>query len=770
MFYTYILQSKKDGKLYTGSTKNLQYFTGSTTIYPVLKKALIIVFLFTIYCLLSTSHASAATIARPMHNSGLVGYWSFEEGKGNSKTFDRSGRGNTGTLTNMDPLTDWVNGATSTGQALDFDGVDDLVNAGSGASLDDLASYTVSAWIRPESLGDSSFGRIVDKDNGNANGWLFFVCTSGVAPTCTSSLRLNHDFTGTDGSWSSANNSITLNQWQHVAVTYSPSATTNDPIFYINGVVSAISSENTPTLSDDTDGVNNLRIGDRSALDRSFDGQIDEVRIYNRILSADEITRLYNLKKPKVVSGINNTGLVAYWPLDEGTGTRVEDASFNTNTGTTTNMADTDWITGRVGKALYFDGVNNYMSAPSSADLNIGTSNVTFSAWIKPPNAVGSFRRAIFTKRDPVTFQQYAFGTGYVDAAGSGVAGKQIGCFFYNGGPGLNTTTAQSYRTTNDVVDGNWHFVQCVRQNGSAVKFYVDGVSVPVTAIIAGTTNVNSDNTNPLYVGTGTAVVFMENTLDELRIYKRALSATEIYNLYEGSRATVVNKTRTDKLTNGLVGHWTFDGKDIYGTTALDKTSNNNRGTLTNGPTPVIGKVGQALIFDGSDDSVSMGDVIMDSLTTVSVCAWVKHDTITSDDDILGKQNGPVEGIVFFRDDVGAVSARTDIYSVYINETAAAGNTSARLESASNTALANTWNHVCMTLTLNDSSGLNMYINGVKTPDSPLTTSGIDNIDGGTTALTVGSPRYFDGQIDEVRIYNRALSADEVYQLYNMGR
>ena len=103
--------------------------------------------------------ASASTISRPMSNSGLVGYWSMEEGTGNSRTFDRSGNGNTGTLTSMDPLTDWVNGNTGLGQALDFDGSDDYVLTTLSTALND---FTACAWFKASSP-INNYDRIIDK-------------------------------------------------------------------------------------------------------------------------------------------------------------------------------------------------------------------------------------------------------------------------------------------------------------------------------------------------------------------------------------------------------------------------------------------------------------------------------------------------------------------------------------------------------------------------------------------------------------------------------
>jgi membrane-bound metal-dependent hydrolase YbcI (DUF457 family) len=55
-------------------------------------------------------------------------------------------------------------------------------------------------------------------------------------------------------------------------------------------------------------------------------------------------------------------------------------------------------------------------------------------------------------------------------------------------------------------------------------------------------------------------------------------------------------------LAQGLVGHWTFDGLTIAGTRVFDASGSGNYGTMTNGPTLVNGKLGQGLIFDGSDD------------------------------------------------------------------------------------------------------------------------------------------------------------------------
>ena len=70
----------------------------------------------------------------------------------------------------------------------------------------------------------------------------------------------------------------------------------------------------------------------------------------------------------------------------------------------------------------------------------------------------------------------------------------------------------------------------------------------------------------------------------------------------------IVQAPRSLGLTNGLVGWWTFDGKDISGVQAYDRSGQGNRGTLTSGPVSAIGKIGQGLSFDGVNDYVDIAN------------------------------------------------------------------------------------------------------------------------------------------------------------------
>jgi hypothetical protein len=249
--------------------------------------------------------------------------------------------------------------------------------------------------------------------------------------------------------------------------------------------------------------------------------------------------------------------------------------------------------------------------------------------------------------------------------------------------------------------------------------------------------------------------------LDEVRIYNRAISNEEIAQLYRLTAPTGVDTS--------LKGYWSFNGSDISGTTAYDRSGNANTGTLTNGPTPAIGKLGQALSFDGVDDYATTPDSdtldVLDS-TNFSLSGWFSRNTFTTDDTIIAKSNGQASS------DTG--------YNAYIDDTtdkltfvANDGTDQYKIESVS-TFTATGWHH--FTLVWDDASSANtkLYIDG--TSEAATTTGTFANVNSLANALTFrigaesdnGNP--FDGKIDEVRVYNRALSSTEVSALYNAGR
>ncbi len=212
-------------------------------------------------------------------SNGLIGHWLFNEGAGNT-VYDLSGNGNHGALKNGPTWT-----ATKFGGALDFDGVDDYVstpNIINPFSTD----FTAIAWVNIDSFtnldvnGDSLI--LLQQEGVVGRTWLAFKRISyGV-------FRLN-SFLGGSTTDTSKNLDSFVGQWHQVAVSVSGTTVT----LFIDGVSEGSS---TKTMESETSG---MRIGSHknpSTISEEFSGAIDDVRIYNRALSADEVWQLYTNK------------------------------------------------------------------------------------------------------------------------------------------------------------------------------------------------------------------------------------------------------------------------------------------------------------------------------------------------------------------------------------------------------------------------------------------------------------------------------------------
>jgi hypothetical protein len=194
--------------------------------------------------------------------------------------------------------------ATLVEGSFSFNGASGSLTFTKNTNLDNIfaGGGTVLAFVRPASAGEGGAGRIGDTtQSGTTTGW-FLSATSDSADRQTIQLRRN--FSTAQANWTANNvtspitgasvRPLELGTWSCVAVTYDDTATANDPIFYVNGEVVANTENVTPTGVAGSDVGNSLVIGNRTADDATYNGQIGIVLYFDRILSQNEIITVYN--------------------------------------------------------------------------------------------------------------------------------------------------------------------------------------------------------------------------------------------------------------------------------------------------------------------------------------------------------------------------------------------------------------------------------------------------------------------------------------------
>jgi prepilin-type N-terminal cleavage/methylation domain-containing protein len=207
-------------------------------------------------------------------DTGVAGYWHFDEGTGTT-TYDSSGMGNNGTLINSPA---WSSGSNcKSGACLFFDNTaQKYVNVPDNTATDIRTDLTLSAWVYPTGAGGSdSFGTVIVT---LGSGFYLSFNDSANAISCYWYGKTPAGYHTT------SNNTVPLNRWTHISCAWDDS----NLYQYINGYL----SKTTATTGAGT-GSAQLIIGAENAT-RNFQGYIDEVRVYNRTLSATEISDIYN--------------------------------------------------------------------------------------------------------------------------------------------------------------------------------------------------------------------------------------------------------------------------------------------------------------------------------------------------------------------------------------------------------------------------------------------------------------------------------------------
>jgi len=817
---------------------------------------------------------------------GLLGHWKMDETSwagtvGEVK--DSSGYGNDGTA---------KNGATTTigryGNSGTFDGSNDFVSIDPYVNnIEGLDAGTIIGWFKAST--SESTGMIFtlsDKDSAN----VMQVGINNVASAYTdeSFWYSIHQGTGVDPLTMHVRKGekyYSDDKWHHFAIATGD----GDNRIFIDGNKESLSFQYGSKTTNEFSNINNpdaMRIGMRECNSASlgyFDGQIDEIEVYDRALTDHEVQISYRnditgglrlwhshnniISNNSIYSnagdGIqsfsshdndinNNTieanycsgtffdsslrneikdnsissnygcdpvtnGLVGYWKMDEeiwgGSTGEVKDSCGNGNDGTANGGASI--ANGKYGNAGDFDGSNDYVDL-GDQDGIVGDTGFTITSWVYP-KVISGDQREIISKADGINSvdTQYTFRLS--------TSGK-LELIFSDGGVSGNILTSSSSVQTDKwtFVSGSWDGTT----GANSMMVYVNG-EIAGTRQSTVSTIQNLDSPNNALIGRWSSSLenYFDGLIDDLRIYNRSLSEQEVIQNYlsgirsgitlresddnniigntldsnighgisliasddndiryndilnnNGSGMCIEDSNNNDIINNtvasneavipnlevGLQAHWKLDEEDWNGTTdeVKDSSGNDYHGTSKNGADVTSdSRFGNAGDFDGNNDYVTVGNPSGLDFGAKSICVWFKSGAKT--DSLISK--GESRGWPDERD--------WDLYGDgtylrFMMSTGSAGNGNAYGTYPS----LNNWHFAVATWdgTTNTDS-LKLYCDGVLLgKDTPTSTSyGTGEpiyIGGGETP-----DWHFDGELDEVRIYNRPLIAKEVNLLYLDG-
>ncbi len=674
-----------------------------------------------------------------------IAYWKFDEGVGTT-AYDSVGF-NTSVLTGSTlPLPEWQNeDQCISGKCLSFDNVDDGVNV--NKNFTDLTDYTMCSWVKPTGNHKNYTGTIISSGSWNHEHWAFGINQANTRIQTRRADGVNSPY------W---NYSFPINKWTYACITRSESSITA----FING--KQLGSSYIGTTGNINSNASNTYIGRETYYNGwfTFNGLIDEVKIYPYARTADQIKQDYNSRGSLSGAGVNlgvrsntapslKSSLIAHWKFDENNGTIAYD-SVNSNNGTFgTGLSSPTWVSGKNNSGLNFDG-NDYISTSSNIGISGNTSR-TITGW---------FRQTSTAKKNIVGWGAQVTGQCFDIIADNG----HIYGHFY--GSGYDTATgAPSY-----LLNTWYHFA--LTYDGSSAKFYLNGIHTNSKTLTLNTSN------SVFYIGAGawTNTNYFNGLIDEVKIYNTALTAEEVKQDY--NQGSVVQFGTTNQTIGGTttsleycipgdtsycappVAQWDFE--ENTGTVAKDISGNNNNGTFGTGnsaPTWSLGQnnkgAGVNFINDASyidNTSIIYGD-------NYTIETWIKPTDLGIIDKfgrtIIASSptyNYPI-WLLLRGNQIRAYS--------YSNSTA-----SYFIDSNFNNIQTNNWYHISLSATKNGQASL--YINGIL--DSTFTAGA----QAATQKLTIADLRpgrniSFKGSIDQVKIYNYIRTPAQIAYDYNKG-
>ncbi len=670
---------------------------------------------------------------------GLTNYWNLNETTANTCT------GGVNDSCNVAQTYDgaWNDGATYTANgklngAVTFDGTSDNIDTGDSISG---TAVSFAFWMKPSTNTDS-------------------IITKGASRGSATTRNLDIFGNGTDLVWVASNGSSylwtaqtpfpSLGQWHYVVATWDGTTSANGTKLYLNGVLVDSQTSTGTTLADTF----NLYLGGAVNSTFFYTGQLDDVRVYNRSLTNSEISYLYNNGNgreilpnspvtftpsagPTFGSEETTPGPVAYWKMDEGQGQTVFDNS-NKNNGTlgANSSASTDDPTWKQesdclsGKCLQFDGANDYVNMPSTFSNLSGNVN-TFSAWVRLNSYDTNGCTLLSTNTgNSVLWQIQNNTTLWFD---------------------LNNSVTI---TPTPFADNQWRHLE-MTYDGTTARVYVNGNLVGSntfarTSLTSGAKNfVMGDWIGGL--GTNWSC---KGFIDDVKVYPYARTASQVqvdYNQY----AERVGQLNQKYLSDGLVAYWKMDEASGNAT-----DSSGNGFTLTNSSvTYTGGKFGNGGSFSGGTLTVADNSTLSVGNNSFTMSTWVKLASKGGEQAIIGKYSTASQ-----REYLLEYASANDRFIFYVCQTG----TVCTIVSANSLGSPTTGTWYFITTWYDKTAGtINIQVNNGGVDSAAQTSGAFDSTASFVIGRLASNEIALSGNVDDTRMYNRALSGDERANLYN---
>ena len=627
-----------------------------------------------------------------------------------------------------------MNGASFTtgkiGQAFTFDGVNDYV-ALPNNSLNFTGNFSFSLWMNRKAAvqanilsnfynGATPYGWWLSITNGTL---LFRMGNGNSIYICDISTTL-----------------LGANVWQLITITKNSSSVK----MYIDGVLktSASLTVNVVYTTTHYPMIGAAKYDSGSPVGFLESGcLIDGVTTWQKELTSDEVTQLYNL------------GTGAQYPFSSQT---LPSTANQLAVDNGTLMNGCTFTDGKIGKAFTFDGVNDYVQLPNNS-LNLTTFSI--SACVNPSNTVGS--KTILNSANYVSSIDYGWKFRIIDG--------QLSLQIFSTGGLIN-----EYKGGN-ISTNTWTHVSATRINGST-KLYINGNLVGSQT--SGSINNNPNFTTTTYcsIGSLTSAVspisFFIGSIDSINVWQKELTQAEVTELYNSGNGKQL--TPTPIVTNGLVLNLDTSRTSSYpgtGTTWTDISGSGNNGTMLNS-VGYSSLDGGSLTFDQINDYISLPNMstYLMKKSKFTYETWIKVNNPGMVNTYLqtlfsfGNNGEYSNDIMFF--------IQSNYLNIQINNGADGGCT---IPYASTS-----WNNVCIvydgTQVVN-SNRIKIYINGIlqtitTTYTIPSTTANINVTNCGIGAYSCNNFAncHFGGNIGSARLYTTSLTSTEVTQNFDVTK